>query len=65
VPCVAHGRHAESEFLGNMQRIVVYFVTGRPVLNQSPQALWLFKDAFIVPIERRVVSLLKEQLIWQ
>jgi hypothetical protein len=65
VHCVAHGRHAESEFLENMRRIVVYFVTGRPVLNQSPQTVWLFKDAFLVPLERRVVSPLKEQVMWQ
>ena len=63
--CVAHGRHAESEFLENMRRIVAYFVTGRPALNQSPQTVWLFKGAFIVPLERRVVSPLTEQVIWQ
>ena len=63
--CVAHGRHAESEFLENMRRIVAYFVTGRPALNQSPQTVWLFKDAFIVPLELRIVSPLMEQVIWQ
>ena len=65
VHCVAHGRHAESEFLENMRRIVVYFVTGRPALKESPQTVWLFKDAFLVPLERRVVSPLKEQVMWQ
>ena len=65
VPCVAHGRHAESEFHEHLRRIVAYFVTGRPALNQSPQTVWLFKDAFIVPLELRIVSPLMEQVIWQ
>ena len=63
--CVAHGRHAESESLENMRRIVAYFGTGRPALKESPQTVWLFKDAFIVPLDLRIVSPLVEQVIWQ
>ena len=63
--CVAHGRHAESEFLENMRRIVAYFVTGRPALKESLQTVWLFKDAFIAPLELRIFSPLMEQVIWQ
>jgi hypothetical protein len=63
--CVAHGRHAESESLENMRRIVAYFVTGRPALKESPRTVWLFKGAFIVPLDLRIVSPLMEQVIWQ
>jgi hypothetical protein len=63
--CVAHGRHAESESLENMRRIVAYFCTARPAVKESPQTLWLFKDAFIVPLDRRIVSPLVKQVIWQ
>ena len=60
-----HGRYAEGTFLQNMQRIIVYFGAGRSGLGTTPQALWLFKDSFIVPLERRVVSPLITQMEWQ
>ena len=65
VNCVAHGKHAESALLVDMNRIVAYFGAGRPALGSSPQTVWLFKDAFIVPLERRIVSPLLQQVMWQ
>ena len=65
IHCIAHGRHAEGTFLQNMQRIIVYFGAGRSGLGTTPQALWLFKDSFIVPLERRLVSPLITQMEWQ
>ena len=51
IHCVAHGRHAEDSSLENFLRIVVYFGSGRPSTGHSPQAIWIFKDAFMVPLE--------------
>ena len=65
IHCVAHGKHAESVYLGNMRRIVADFGCGRSSLGTTPQAFWLFKDSFIVPLERRLVSPLLEQVEWQ
>ena len=63
VHCVAHGRHAENESLENFRRIVVYFCSGRPVNGHSAQAVWFFKEAFIVPLERRMLSPVVEQVM--
>ena len=65
IKCVAHGRHAESKVLENMRHIVAYFCAGRSAVGNSTQSLWLFKDAFILPLERRVVAPLLEQVLWQ
>ena len=65
VHCVAHGRHAESNSLKNFLRIVVYFGSGRPAIGHSPQAIWISKDVFMVPLERRIGSPLSEQVEWQ
>ena len=65
VHCVAHGRHAEDSSLENFLRIVIYFGSGRPSTGHSPQAIWIFKDAFIVPLDRRIGSPLSEQVEWQ
>ena len=65
VHCFAHGRHAGNNSLENFLRIVVYFGSGRPAKGHAPQAIWLFKDAFMVPLERRSGSLLSEQVEWQ
>ena len=65
VNCVAHGKHADSALLADMNRIVVYFGAGRPAIGSSPQTVWLFKDAFIVPLERRIVSPLMQQVMWK
>ena len=53
VHCVAHGRHAEDNSLENFLRIVVYFGSGLLATRHVPQAITLFKEAFIVPLERR------------
>ena len=65
IHCVAHGKHAECAFLQNMRRIVAYFGFGRSSDGTMPQALWLFKDSFMVPLGRRLVSPLSEQVEWQ
>ena len=65
VLCVAHGRHAENNSLENFQRIVVYFCSGRPATGHAPQAIWLFKEAFIVPLERGIGTPLSEHVVWQ
>ena len=65
VHCVAHGRHAENNSLEDFLRIVVYVGSGRSATGHSPQAIWLFKDAFMVPLERRIGSPLSEQVVWQ
>ena len=65
VNCVAHGKHADSALLVDMNRIVAYFGAGRPAIGSSPQTVWLFKDAFIVPLERRIVSPLMQQVMWK
>ena len=65
IHCVAHGRHAENSSLENFLRIVIYFGSGRPSTGHSPQAIWIFKDAFMVPLERRIGSPLSEQVEWQ
>ena len=65
VHCGGHGRHAENNSLENCLRIVVYFGSGRSASGNSPPAIWLFKDAFIVPLERCIGSPLSEQVVWQ
>ena len=65
IHCVAHARHAENSSLENFLRIVIYFGSGRPSTGHSPQAIWIFKDAFMVPLERRIGSPLSEQVEWQ
>ena len=65
VNCVAHGKHADRALLVVMNRIVAYFCAGRQALNSSPHTVWLFKDAFIVPLERRTVSPLLQQVMWK
>ena len=65
VHCVAHGRHADNNSLTNFLRIVIYFSSGRPSTGHSPQAIWIFNDAFMVPLERRIGSSLSEQAEWQ
>ena len=62
---VAHGKHAESSFLRNMRRIIAYFGCGRSSYGSVPQALWLFKDSFMVPLESRPASPKIEQVLWQ
>ena len=53
VHCGGHGRHAGNNSLENLLGIVVYFSNERLVTRHVPQAIALFKDAFIVPLERR------------
>ena len=65
IHCVAHGRHAEDSSLENFLRIVVYFGIGRRSIGNTPQAILIFKDAFMVPLERRIGSPLCEQVEWQ
>ena len=65
IHCVAHGSHAEHEFLQNMHHIVAYFGCGRSSYGTMPQALWLFKDSFMVPLGRRRMSSLSEQVVWR
>ena len=65
VNCVAHGKHADSALLVDMNRIVGYFGAGRPAIGSSPQTVWLFKDAFIVPLERGIVTPLMQQVMWK
>ena len=65
IHCVAFGRHAEDDSLENFRRIVVYFGNARPANGHAPQAVRLFKDAYIVPLKRRMLSLLEEQVMWQ
>ena len=65
VSCVTHGRHAESDALESMRYIVACFCPGRPALGKISPQLWLFKDAFILPLERRVVAPLLEPVLWQ
>ena len=65
IHCVAHARHAENSSLENFLRIVIYFGSGRPSTGHSPQAIWIFKDAFMVSLERRIGSHLCEQVEWQ
>ena len=65
VHCVAHGRHAEDSSLENFLRIVVYFGIGRRSIGNTPQAIWIYKNAFMVSLERRIGSPLCEQVEWQ
>ena len=65
IHCVAHGRHAGNDSLENFRRIVVYFCNGRPASRHSPQAIRICKDAFIVPLERRIGTPLLTQVVWQ
>ena len=65
VHCVAHGRHADNNSLKNFLKIVIYFSSGRRSTGHSPQAIWIFNDAFMVPLERRIGSSLSEQVEWQ
>ena len=65
IHCVAHGRHADNNSLTNFLQIVIYFSSGRPSIGHSPQAIWIFNDAFMVPLERRIGSSLSEQAEWQ
>ena len=65
VHCVAHGRHAEDDSLENFRRIIVYFCSARPGSGHATQAIWFFKEAFIVPLERRMFSPLDEQVMLQ
>ena len=65
VHCVAHGRHAEDDSLENFRRIIVYFCSTRPGTGHVAQAIRFFKEAFIVPMERRMPSSLDEQVMWE
>ena len=65
IHCVAHGRHAENDSLENFRRIVVYFCRARPANRHVAQAVWFFKEAFIVPLERCTPSSLVEQVMWE
>ena len=65
IHCVAHGRHAEDVSLENFRRIIVYFCCARPASGHTAQTVWFFKEAFIVPLERRMPSSLDEQVMWE
>ena len=65
IHCVAHGRHAEDVSLENFRRIIVDFCSARPGTGHAAQAVWFFKEAFIVPLERRMPSSLDEQVMWE
>ena len=65
IHCVAHGRHAEDVSLENFRRIIVYFCSARPGSGHATQAVWFFKEAFIVPLERRIGTPLSEHVMWQ
>ena len=62
---VAHGRHAKDSSLENFLRIVIYFGIGRHSIGNTPQAIWIYKNAFMVPLKRRIGSPLCEQVEWQ
>ena len=64
IHCVAHGRHAEDVSLENFRRIIVFFCSARPGTGHAEQAIWFFKEAFIVPMERRLPSSLDEPVMW-
>ena len=65
IHCVAHARHAEDVSLENFRRIIVYFCCARPASGHAAQTVWFFKEAFIVPLERRMPSSLDEQVMWE
>ena len=65
IHCVAYGRHAEDVSLENFRRIIVYFCSARPASGHNAQAVWFIKEAFIVPLERRMSSSLDEQVMWE
>eukprot|EP00972_Heterocapsa_arctica_P109590 16133187-Heterocapsa_arctica.AAC.1 len=53
--CVAHGAHADTEILAQMNKVVVFFGSARQSLGSAPPAIWIFKDAFIVLLSKAVV----------
>ena len=65
IHCVAHGRHAEDSSLENFLRIVIYFGIGRHSIGNTPQAIWIYKNAFMVSLKRHIGSPLCEQVEWQ
>ena len=65
IHCVAHGRHAADSSPENFLRIVIYFGIGRHSIGNTPQAIWIYKNAFMVSLKRRIGSPLCEQVEWQ
>ena len=65
IHCVAHGRHAEDSSLENFLRIAIYFGIGRHSIGNTPQAIWIYKNAFMVSLKRHIGSPLCEQVEWQ
>ena len=66
VHCVARGRHAENNSLESFLRIVIYFGSGILATRHAPQAIALFEDAFIIPLQRRSnPPPLSQQVKWQ
>ena len=63
IHCVAHGKHAESEHLKDMHRILAYFGTGRPPLGENPRMVWFFKDSFIVPLNSDNAVPLQQEVV--
>ena len=53
--CCASDDLTESTGLKHLQKVVVFFGSGRGALGASPAAIWLFKDSFIVPLQQQIV----------
>ena len=67
ITCCALRHNAESRALVNYQEVVLYYGTGRGPLGSSRGALYLMKDAMVIPVGRpSVLSASKiEQVVIQ
>ena len=53
--CIASDDLTESPGLKNLQKVIVFFGSGRGGLGSVPPGVWLFKDSFIVPLQQQIV----------
>ena len=63
IHCVAYDRGAERDGLNNMHHILAYTHSRCPALGNVPHTVLLLKDAFTLPLGRRVVMLLLHQVL--
>ena len=50
IACVAMGRNAMNSTLKTGAEVVLYNVSGRGPIGSAAGAMWLFKDAMVVPV---------------
>ncbi len=66
ISCVAHGDRAMSPYIQAMFQVAIFFALGRPTVGEHSAALWIFNDAFIIPIKKQIVhAQAKEEIVFE